>query len=147
MALFGIGGRGKRAPYQTTMYRIPTPLKPTVENLAASYRDIVGDFEDPEDPDLIATSISAIAPGVNLAGIEAELSQIKQQKLEISKKLVALTDKYNELRIQVEINEVQPSKQVSIGELANILQQALSLKPNAGGAIKEEIRKALKLLS
>ena len=145
MALFGIGGRGKRAPYQTTMYRIPAPLKPTVENLAASYRDIVGDFENPEDPELVAAAISVIAPGINSVEMEAELSLVKQQKLEISKKLVALTEKYNELREQLETDGIEHT-QVGNEQATNILQQALILKPNAGGAIKEEIRKALKLL-
>lgn len=37
----GKGGRGKTAPYQTVHYRIPEPIKPTVEKLAAAYRVLV----------------------------------------------------------------------------------------------------------
>lgn len=32
------GGRGKKAPYETTMIRIPLPLKPLVLKLAEEYR-------------------------------------------------------------------------------------------------------------
>lgn len=43
-----IGGRGKKAPYQTTHYRIPEPIKPLVELLAEQYRNYVfeGDVVD-----------------------------------------------------------------------------------------------------
>jgi hypothetical protein len=36
-----VGGRGKRAPYQTAIVRVPTPLVGTVERLATSYREAV----------------------------------------------------------------------------------------------------------
>ena len=36
-----VGGRGKKAPYQTTHYRIPEPIKELVESLASQYRDYV----------------------------------------------------------------------------------------------------------
>lgn len=39
----GKGGRGKAAPYSTVHYRIPEPIKPTVERLAAAYRIMVAD--------------------------------------------------------------------------------------------------------
>lgn len=32
------GGRGKKAPYETIMIRIPLPLKPSVLKLAEDYR-------------------------------------------------------------------------------------------------------------
>lgn len=34
------GGRGKKAPYMTEMYRIPTPIKETVQLLAMAYRKV-----------------------------------------------------------------------------------------------------------
>ena len=36
------GGRGKKAPYETTHCRIPLPLKPIVEQLANAYKGIAG---------------------------------------------------------------------------------------------------------
>lgn len=38
MTTFIKGGRGKKAPYQTVMYRIPMPIKPAVELFAQVYR-------------------------------------------------------------------------------------------------------------
>jgi hypothetical protein len=33
-----VGGRGIKAPYQTTHCRIPEPIKPLVEKLSADYK-------------------------------------------------------------------------------------------------------------
>ncbi|MEY3819535.1 MAG: hypothetical protein RLZZ425_1003, partial [Bacteroidota bacterium] len=38
-------------------------------------------------------------------------------------------------------------RQINHSEIINILESALKLKANAGGAIKEKIRRVLKLLS
>lgn len=34
-----VGGRGKKAPYETTHVRVPVPLKPEVEKLISNYRE------------------------------------------------------------------------------------------------------------
>jgi type I site-specific restriction-modification system R (restriction) subunit len=36
-----LGGRGKKAPYQTMQMRVPIPLKPKLEGLIADYREKV----------------------------------------------------------------------------------------------------------
>ena len=36
------GGRGKKAPYESTHCRIPLPLKPLVEQLANAYKGVAG---------------------------------------------------------------------------------------------------------
>jgi hypothetical protein len=41
MTDYSKGGRGKKAPYETVHYRIPQPIKPTVEMLAERYRKLV----------------------------------------------------------------------------------------------------------
>lgn len=53
------GGRGKKAPYDSTHYRIPTPLKPLIEELAANYRELVQEYQDPNDPNLINDTLAA----------------------------------------------------------------------------------------
>ncbi len=60
MADFLKGGRGKRAPYQTVMYRIPAPIKPVVEILGHTYRLLV-DKVDPTGESLIKRVENAIA--------------------------------------------------------------------------------------
>ena len=42
MANFTKGGRGKKAPYETVHYRIPKPLKLTVQKLTNTYRNLLG---------------------------------------------------------------------------------------------------------
>lgn len=53
----GNGGRGRKAPYDSTHYRIPLPLKPAIENIASRYRDLVSDYDQPDNPDLINAAI------------------------------------------------------------------------------------------
>jgi hypothetical protein len=43
------GGRGKKAPYETTHCRIPKPIKLEVELLAGAYRDLVAAGKDPKE--------------------------------------------------------------------------------------------------
>lgn len=102
----GIGGRGKRAPYQTTHYRIPTALKPIVEEMAGKYRELVCEYEV-DDPALISTIINAICPLSTNKNIDSE-------KIELA---------------------------------IEILNSALLLKANVGGAIKRKVEEALKLMN
>ena len=45
------GGRGKRAPYQTTHIRVPLALKPAVERAIAEFRELAVSGEiDPKYP-------------------------------------------------------------------------------------------------
>ena len=51
------GGRGRKAPYDSMHYRIPMPLKPAIENIASRYRDLVGNYDSIDNPDLINAAI------------------------------------------------------------------------------------------
>ncbi len=42
MTDFTKGGRGKKAPYETVHYRIPKPLKSTIQKLSNTYRNLLG---------------------------------------------------------------------------------------------------------
>lgn len=50
-----IGGRGKRAPYDTTQVRVPIPIKSAVEKLIAVYRESVL-LDEADDRDVEATT-------------------------------------------------------------------------------------------
>lgn len=71
------GGRGKRAPYNTVMSRVPEPIKSLAEELSAKYRELVNDYENPDDPALIAAVKKAIAPG-RADNVTAENQQVKK---------------------------------------------------------------------
>ena len=82
----GIGGRGKRAPYKTTHYRIPIALKPIVEEMAGKYRELVSECEV-DDPALISDVISAICTKETNKNIETEKIELA---IEILKKALTL---------------------------------------------------------
>ena len=48
-----IGGRGKRAPYETTHMRVPLPLKSQIEQLIEDYRLSILDGVDRPSSELI----------------------------------------------------------------------------------------------
>lgn len=109
------GGRGKKAPYQTVHYRIPEPIKPTVEILAEQYRQLI-----------VAQSLTEAEELLEWIRLTITNSQA------VSKKPgTKFNTKFNE-------NDLE--------QVVSILQDALKLKANAGGAIKQCIREAINLL-
>jgi hypothetical protein len=44
------GGRGKKAPYESTHSRVPAPLKPQITELINTYQNYVEEGGDPENP-------------------------------------------------------------------------------------------------
>ncbi|MDZ7970501.1 MAG: hypothetical protein RM368_37185 [Nostoc sp. DedSLP03] len=127
------GGRGKRAPYESTHYRLPVPLKPIAEEMAANYRQLVSEYTDPEDPALIAATLQAIAPG---GGNQVEENQQVKELLE----------DYQQMQSQLEELQQRVEKLKGVNQAIGILKNALTLRANSGGAIKEQIREALVLL-
>lgn len=102
------GGRGKKAPYETIMYRIPLPVKPAVEALSETYRASLE--EDPSGDQLLSRVQDAISAQNN-----EEIDQLKKALKQHSQAIA-------------------------------LLQEALTLNSDAGGAIKQQIRQALELL-
>lgn len=75
------GGRGKRAPYKTVMCRTPEPIKNTVEELTAKYRELIDNYDNPEDPELIAavTRIEIDERSIILKSLD-DFIEIQKQK-------------------------------------------------------------------
>lgn len=61
------GGRGKKVSYETQMYRIPTPLRPTVESLGLQFRLLWDGLVDPTGQKLISRIEAAIPDPEQLA--------------------------------------------------------------------------------
>lgn len=70
---------GKKAPYESTPYRLPVPFKSLTEEMATYYRELVGEYENPEDPALIAAVKKVIAPGAAGNGNENALQDVYHQ--------------------------------------------------------------------
>jgi RNA processing factor Prp31 len=105
------GGRGKKAPYKTGHYRIPQPIKPTVEVLANQYRELVTNNSESE----------------------------AYSMLERVSEAIVITQK-------VENKTGTNFSEANLEQVVDILQEALKLKANAGGAIKERIKQVLAIL-
>jgi len=147
----GLGGRGKRAPYKTTHYRMPIALKPTVEDMAAKYRELVDEYEA-DDPALVSAVISVIASSSDfknteefskiseqIKSLELQLKLAKKENKELTEKLASLEKSNYTLLEQLKKLKCPP-------QAILVLENALLLKANAGGAIKDKIKEALHLI-
>jgi hypothetical protein len=118
----GVGGRGKKAPYETTHYRIPEPTKPVVEILVNKYRQTLGSQSDPTGQALLTKVEEAILD-----------TQSQQEDTSTALQLSLLRDECRKLKAN--------QQRVKL-----LLQEALTLRSNAGGAIKVKIREVINLL-
>jgi hypothetical protein len=75
-----IGGRGHRAPYQTTHLRVPLPLKSAIEAMIDDYRAVVIDGEPPAP--------AAVPPLEESLEMVQKLLRAKTSKTETIKKLL-----------------------------------------------------------
>ena len=85
MANFTKGGRGKKAPYETVHYRIPKPLKLTIQKLANAYKNLL----DTKYFDGLIVNIEEV---INLTGSEGDNST----------EMTKTGTKYSELKQQVQ---------------------------------------------
>ena len=85
MANFTKGGRGKKAPYETVHYRIPKPLKSTVQKLTNAYKNLLGTKYSDE----LIVNVEEV---INITGSEADNST----------ELTKVGTRYSELKQQVQ---------------------------------------------
>ncbi|MFB2981314.1 hypothetical protein [Microseira sp. BLCC-F43] len=76
------GGRGKKAPYKTEMYRIPSPIKETVQQLAAAFKRVCGNES------------SLITPSQLLKQVQSTIARAAypQRDLEAPKNLISTSE-------------------------------------------------------
>ncbi len=123
----GKGGRGKVAPYSTTHYRIPEPLKPTVERLTSVYRILVGS-EDPEVCERLISSVDSAISNLgekeqNNENLEAELIAAKNEIRALKVRVTSVTARL-ETALQLKSREGTKMKEI-ISESINNLKQYL----------------------
>lgn len=73
-----VGGRGHVAPYETTHVRVPSPIKPQVEKLIDSYRELV--LNENSQPDLYKDCASAMTIKSYSEAIEIARQVLRQKK-------------------------------------------------------------------
>jgi hypothetical protein len=91
----GKGGRGKEAPYSTTHYRIPKPIKASVERFAAAYRILSFDGDSEGCRNLIKSVDDATA---SLGEAEDEIKRLKLE-LALAKTRIEVLENERELII------------------------------------------------
>lgn len=133
------GGRGKRADYNTVQVRCPEPVKMAVVNLIDQWR--LGGIQPSEQP-------------TKLMELQAEIEALKQLNKNLNTTIEELRKRNQELDNSLEINipkteltECKINLNTSINQqIKDILGDALTLKANAGGKIKNAIKQVLALL-
>ena len=85
MADFTKDGRGKKAPYETVHYRIPKPLKSTIQKLTSAYKNLL----DTKYSDELIVNVEEV---INLTGSEGD------NGTEVTK----VGTRYSELKQQVQ---------------------------------------------
>lgn len=70
-----VGGRGQKAPYETTHVRVPVPIKPDVERLIDQFKE--GSSRETENSLTSIDDAVAIAKGVLLSKKSARVSMQK----------------------------------------------------------------------
>lgn len=90
-----LGGRGKKAPYETTHLRIPVPIKADIEKLIENYRLSVIDGIESEDNGLMSVEDAKL--------LTRKLIKAKTSKIDTLAKL--LTSIY---RVEITKDELEP---------------------------------------
>ena len=57
----GLGGKGRKAPYNSTLVRVPLPLKPLIVSLIFTWRNCLGGIIDPNGSKLVKQVENALA--------------------------------------------------------------------------------------
>lgn len=112
------GGRGYKAPYETHQIRVPDPIAEQVHLLIEKYQEFIEEGGN------------AVEPPEFLQNQNTDNKVVDNFKI-LVEQYYAQIEEYNK----------------NIQEALSILEGALKLKANSGGAIKREIEKSIKLLS
>lgn len=123
----GTGGRGKSAPYSTVHYRIPSPIKPTVERLANAYRALLTGERNWTECERLLKRVNA---AVGDSSSNGKVSQFDQELVELKSQLAIAQEQVNQLKAERE-------------QTLSILVPAMkNVKANAAGKLIKAVREA-----
>ena len=163
------GGRGKRADYVTVQVRCPEPIKAAVINLINQWHlgETTPQTNQLDELQAEIIRLTQLNENLNTAIIKPlteAIEELKKQNNELDVENLKLHEKTGDLGLEIQIlkselseckQNLNTSKQTTqqlnlntsiISEARDILENALTLKANAGGKIKDAIREALELL-
>ncbi len=142
MAISLNGGKGNHAPYEITHIRVPLPLKFQLEQLISSFKYIVRSQDRAALGNFLTKLIEfvdTLPPQCDQLRLELKLREraetaISELALKSSAETIAALQQERDLL-----------KEKSRSAIA-LLEDALKLRANSGGAIKEKIKEALILI-
>lgn len=79
------GGRGKKAPYETTHARIPKEIKPLVDRITTNYREL---YDQPEAMARMISSLTSIFDDSKPVNSFNEVGLSQEEAIELAKKLL-----------------------------------------------------------
>jgi len=79
------GGRGKKAPYETTHVRIPKEIKSLVDRITTNYREL---YDQPEAMARIISSLTSILENQKPVNDFNEIGLTQEEAIELAKKLL-----------------------------------------------------------
>lgn len=124
------GGRGKKAPYETTQMRVPVPIKDQVSRLIAKFRGEI--FNDLKTDENLFESVDNTQLSLELKNLKSEIQNLKTT-LEISE-----AEKRNLKTTLEETNQ-------QIGNLSTALDDARSEIQNLSTSLEAEKQKSTTL--
>lgn len=105
-----VGGRGKKAPYETTHVRVPVDLKPQIEEMVKQYRE----------NDCNADKVGFVAEGED-----------KEDKVKEFAKMLVMEMKDSGLIITKEVTRAEDKEDIlPLEDAINLAKYALSRKGN-----------------
>lgn len=136
------GGKNQKAPYSTTHLRVPQPIKEELERLSTTYKFAIKFGGD-------ATALDFKNQLRKFAGKYEIFTEDPHPEVQL-----VTMDKYQDLLVELDrareiiknLENERNLREYHARDAIKILQPALQLRANAGGAIKNIIRKALVLL-
>lgn len=148
------GGRGQKAPYQTTHYRIPEPIKPVVEQLATAYKRLVANGANTES--LLDGVWKAITtgyyPGDKKDYQDKRVTDLDNANWELQKQYTQLNKlwRQSELKrseLQAQLEECRQQKDLGklLEELRERNEQLISSRYQANQALTEAKREIKEL--
>lgn len=136
------GGRNNKAPYETTHLRVPTGIKFSVTRVIDIYKRSLQDTYVLSSVDFLENLRKFIDGYMFCSGSLANANRVvaveEILRLEEALKSAEALIEHQHVELEESAWKLQASSMY--------LKDALLLKPNAGGAIKKEIRKALTYL-
>ena len=136
------GGRGNYLPYKVTHIRVPKPLKDSLERLVVIYKFTIMSGDQGNTNSFRSKLIEFIdnfPPNCDQLKIDFELKEkastaISELALKSSSKTIAALEQERDI--------LRENSKAAIA----LLKSSLKLRANSGGAIKQEIHKALLLI-